>query len=370
MRGSRLAKLLMGLIVASALLAGAEAALRLLLGPPPPPVRVYRAIEDHERYFEVRDGEVRASYMRYDPVPPFPATSAPLRVAALGGSSVHAGSEAVGWAEEFPALIGEQIGFTVLNLGSPGLDSFDLLQMIEELSALDVDALLIYTGHNDLGNALFERRYGTVRSGLAAHARSRLGHLQLYCQLARLLQPPVGSPRRWESGRIDTPRSRPLPERQHQEALENLRINLRRIAWRTAQLDTPVVLVTPVSRVTRLPPPTSCRPEVPCATQLFREASRIRRTDPEAAVPLLLAARDADRLRLRAPTVVQEDIRQLAAEWPHITLVDAERDLPRQPDLDVVADRLFTDALHLSARGHIELARLAAPAVRSALQKR
>ena len=193
-------KLLAGMLVALLFLGGAEGLLRGLLGPPPPPVRVYRALGEHERYFQISaDGAtVSALYDAEAGIPDFPVDAGGQRVVVMGGSSVHGGSPGVEDAWEFPGRLEVLTGAETLNLGQPGLDSFDLVRMLDELlaAAVRIDVLVVYAGHNDFGNTLFENRYGTLRAGLSARALSVLGRLQLFSQLSRLLQPISGSTRR------------------------------------------------------------------------------------------------------------------------------------------------------------------------------
>ena len=77
-------------------------------------------------------------------------------------------------------------------------------------------------------------------------------------------------------------------------------------------------------------------------------------------------ARDLDGKPLRAPSQIQEAVRQVAAEQ-HTWLVDLPETLPKAAELPVLDAALFSDFIHLSAQGHQVFAKQLEPALREAL---
>ena len=343
-------------------LAAVELGLRVALGPPPPAVRVHAALGEHDRYFKVNDGLVKAIYGDQGRET-FPLKSDSPRFAVLGGSTVHGGTHGIDFPQEFPHRAGRMLGVRAINLGSPGLDSHDLVRIMAELSQLDTSAWVVYTGHNDFGNAHFEGRYGTVSSALVARTQSLLGRLQLYTQVSRAVQPMTGASRRRRNGMEPAANEvRPLTPARFQMALDGLRSNLDRLAWMSEQQGVPMVLVVPVGRITQPAGRNPCdRPG--CPAELIQQAQELAPTDPDEALRLLQKARDTDPIGLRAPTAAQDAVRDVAHAHDHITLVDTFADLPRDPHFPTPDRQLFMDPVHLSRRGHTQVAALVALAL-------
>lgn len=341
--------------------------MRLVLGPPPPATRVYAALGDQERYFET-DGELLRPAYGAEPPAPFPQSAPWPRFAVMGGSSVHGGTPGAGLDREFPGRAARMLGVEGLNLGSPGLDSHDLARMVAELDGVELDALVLYTGHNDFGNTHFEGRYGTVSSALVARGRSLLGRLQLYAQLTRLVLGPSGELRRSRGGMAPQAGSMlPLNPARVELALAGLVANLERILWLAEAQGWPVVLMVPVSQLTLPPDRQGCdRPG--CPADLLREADQVADTDPERAQHLLQLARDADPMGIRAPTAAESAIRALG-DRPGVTLVDCFVALPRDRRFPVPARELFIDPVHLSLRGHSQVGALLALALEPILSR-
>jgi hypothetical protein len=196
---------------------------------------------------------------------------------------------------------------------------------------------------------------GTPRSAALAEIRARLLDLQVVFQLDRGLRAVQG--RR-------SPAIPPLSDEAWQAALDALEVNLERIAVFAERAGTRLVLITPVSPLAQQPEPQPCdRP--PCPIEVFRKGMGLRREDPARAAELLRLARDLDRVGLRAPTAAQDAVRRTAARHPTAVLVDAERDLPKEQDIPVLANALFQDAVHFSRFGHRALAEILVPVLRS-----
>jgi lysophospholipase L1-like esterase len=351
-----LPRLLAGLAVAALALVGLEGALRLTLGPPPAPLRVYGGLAEKGDLEPTADGyrlgwqtDLNTTLPRDRPA------GAPPAVYVAGGSTVHGGS-GLDPREEFAALIGHQTRAETWNLGAPGLDSHDLVRIVDQVNAAAPPAVwVVYTGHNDLGNARFQQRYGSVRAGLAAHTQAALEHLRLYVSLSRLL----GRRGDRRAQAIDPATQQPLTTAQVEAALRHLEANLAWLAWRTGQDGQRLVLVVPTCDLLFAPPDLPCGAG-PCASAEFAEGISRVGTDPAEAARLLSLARDHDHLALRAPSSVGATLRAIANTHSHVDVVETERDLPREPGLDIPARRLFLDGIHLTAEGHREVARLVA----------
>ena len=360
---SRARRALFGLFFAAFLLGTVELVLRLLLGPPPPPVKVYNAIGEHASWFSVKDGRVTPDYINIDPPEPFPVEVNGKRCAALGGSTVHGGTPSLGMPNEFPNLTGQLVGVPVLNLANPGLDSFDHVEIVTRLVQWRFDCLVLLGGHNDFGNAYFQKRYGTLASGLAARARAGLENFQLFVQLNRVLAPPEGVSRSEQTRGGSA--ANLVDDQAWWAALRYLEANTRRIAWMARQHGVKLIIVSPPSGLHVPPGQRDCSgPD--CPWTVYQEAQATISVDPSRAAELFRRARDLDRLALRAPSAAQEALRRVAEEEGAI-FVDAERELPQEQSVPIPDHTLFQDGVHLTASGHQAMARLLAPYVYNAV---
>ena len=365
-------KLVMGIVVASCTLCLVEVALRFTLGPPPPAVQVYSRSPITDGWFEESDGMIMPRFQAlfgiedfrkgWIPEGSFKVDSPNRRFAVLGGSTVHGGTPDLHVSGEFPALLGQATGSNGINLGNPGLDSHDIVQIAEELRAYPMDAWVLYTGHNDFGNGYFLQRYQGWAGGFQAHARSVLEGLQLFWQLRSLgeLTTTHGTEPDPEH-QFDAPGTEPAQKAHIQ--MDYLR-NMRRIIWFAEQANIPVVLVVPASGLFMAP---VGRCEDGASRKLWKQGMRQASEQSPEATTSLQQARDADCIPLRILSQAQDGLRELARA-PHVYLVDAPNELPRDPDTNVASSSLFFDHVHLSKRGHRQMADLIAPTLRQVLQ--
>lgn len=358
-------KILFGLIVTALVLGVVELGLRLAMGPPPASTIVYNAFGPRDGWFNVSDGMVRSPFVEVDPPPPFPVAYSGQRCAVLGGSTVHGGSPDVGNDGEFPALMTQDLGFPVINLAAPGFDSFDHLAMTRELLAWPWSCLILAGGHNDFGNLYFLSRYGDTGSGLKARAMAGLEQLYLFSQLHRLVARPEWSQTRLPGvpssteGFVD-------PARLWQ-ALRHFQANTERLLWLAKEAKVPVLVVIPAGNLLQTPTQQFCTgPD--CAVDVYQQALAARQRDPVTASALLRRARDLDQIPLRAPSAALEILRSSAEKYG-FPVVDAERELPQERDLQVPQRPLFRDAVHLSVSGHRAMARILEPAVSAMLEE-
>lgn len=338
--------------LAAGLLLALEGGLRLSLGPPPPPVQVYRALGERDAWIEPRVEGPWPAYQHEAQVLPVEA-----EVAVLGGSSVRGGTPGLGSSQELAGVAGRRLGRPVANLGSPGLDSHDHVQILDallETRALpELATVVVYAGHNDFGNARFQARYGDVSAGLAAHLQGQLERLQLYAQLSRLLRPVRGQVRQVGGA----PPRTGLSQGAWEAALRDLERNLGRLVWRTEQAGLGLVLLAPMSDLLLPPVDQTCTAERCPSTDFERGLSSGSARD-------LRRARDTDFVALRSPSAVGAAMARLAEAHAHVEFISVEARVPQEAELPVPARRLFFDPVHPSAEGHRVLGELLAEQLR------
>ncbi|MDG1482832.1 MAG: SGNH/GDSL hydrolase family protein [Myxococcota bacterium] len=361
-----LRKLLAGIVVALAVLALVEASLRLIAGPPPPPVAVFQVKGEVENYLELTAQTARPTYQLLEEISPFSRTAG--GAAVLGGSSVHIGRGQIETPDEFAGLLAKRLGVPFANLGAPGLDSFDLASIMAELSAVDLDLLIVYTGHNDLGNLMFQQRYGDLVGEFSAAVLPIVERTQLFSQLRRALGPPAGTAHPEKPHIIRRDRSLRPTAAQRSTAARFFTTNLARIVWTAQRRGLPLILVVPASNLLAPPARDPCQAEKPCAKTLWQHGVHLNQQgELEEGLAMLQQVRDIDPVTIRASSAIEAAIRSFANE-PGVTVIDAAADLPRMDGQLVPHSQLFEDAIHFSPAGHAAMADLLEPAARELLQ--
>ncbi len=406
----RLTRALLGLGVAVVLLLGVELLLRAVVPVSDGPQPVVRARWNVDgAAFQRRGDEVIPGYQGHDMVRPFTAEppAGVSRVFVLGGSSIRGGSGIQARDEVPGALEGllREAGHPVevLNLGRPGLDSHHHRLVLGEAVAFQPDVVVLYIGHNDIGNAVLEDRYGTVGASLTVRARLLLDRLASYRMLKAALAPSESSGddpavAAHEQGRRDgLALTCPPDDPRRALAARDLQANLEAMVRDAHGAGADVVLVTPVANwvsagpVGRSCPELSPAPErgrgpddrggaamspaalaaaleqdPGCPELLFeRGLQRLERGDP-GAYDDLRAALEGDQLPLRATRAMTDAVRAAAAS-SGATLLDLEADAEAAHGAPPPA--WFRDVVHLSVRGHGVIARALVPVVQGLLDE-
>ncbi len=381
-------KPLLGLALALLLLVAMELVLRLVMGAPDPPIMVRSTWSEEPSPFTRVRGKLSPEFQRGDRIAAFTELPAPgvFRILVLGGSSVRGGSK-LPLRKEFPALLQQaltQRGLRteVLNLGRPAFDSHQIKLLLPEALKLQPSAVIVYTGHNDLGNALMHSRYRGVAGALQARSLVALHQLQLYNLLRGLLG---RSSLAVDFNRRTAKNLEPISTAQELMSAAHMAQNLQVVAERSPGS----VFVTPISNyVTRQPlgagcPGTSLPPRiegptmeawgfrlaalnkelarVPDCAALLHDRGRVRlMLGDEGGLDDLYLAKELDPQPIRAKQAHVEAVRQ-AARKGGARLADLEAQAVAEhgaPPAD-----WFIDAIHFSQEGHQAVAKSLVPVV-------
>lgn len=366
-----LAKAASGLGIAFGVLAFVEVLGRLLWGQPPPsPQLIQLSVARLEA-----DGSALA--LRHDTEPAqdvrVGAKGHRPRVVVMGGSSVRH-SHHKGPRVNFPTWLSEALpDVEVVNLGAPGMTTLGILGLVRELAQVDAqaDLLVVYAGHNDFSEPIFQGTLGGSSLALLP-VHTLLGKSWIAAGL-RGTTTALVPPRRDDPGQITvTSDARALAWRQ--ATLEDYEANLRAIVARSPA---PVVLST-VARSFDHPPvgvladadhprcaqtvaglprmrmddpaalarkvDAQCGPDQALA-HWYRAQAAARAGDEAAAVEHFAELRRRDPLPLSAPPEAHTVVRRVVDDTD-ATLWDAAGALGPLPD-----GLLFDDLLHPSPRG-------------------
>lgn len=356
-------RLLAGVLLVVITVVVAEGLLWLLGGPPLPPLQVFQSRGEHAVYLSITDHQVQPTYQDVSPLQSFDQRA--LAAAVLGGGSVHGGTP-LEPTEEFSGLLAQRLGFPVHNLGAPGLDSFDLVSVVEELSAVSLKLLIVYAGHNDLNNLMLRQRYDDMSGVFSERFLPVLEQLQTFSMLYRRLLPPSGTQAPAQPERIRRDESLRPSAAQRAIAVRYFTTNLERIVWLCQQRSLPLVLVVPASDLLAPPARDHCYDDK-CAKGLwFRGVKAVNNFRPQEGLGFLRQARDIDPISARASSDIEAAVRSFHRR-PGVTVVDAAVDLPRKANHLVPEHSLFEEATYFSAAGHVEMANLLEEPVRRLL---
>ena len=356
---------LLGLLVSAVLLGLAEGVVRGVLGPPTPPMIAFEP--DHEDLLRIEGDRVYRSLQGPVELEPFPVKKrAQPRVIWLGGSSVH---EAFGSDDhEASGQLRRRLSVESLNLGAPAVETDDLVPLVPQLLELEPDALVIYVGHNDRGNRVFEHWSDQERRTMAVRGLLR------YSKLFETLDSRFRRPSPPRSVEVDV-------EAVH----ERFEKNLSGIVDLARAKSVLVLLVTPASTAwapsVRWACPETMRERLPVADPVhMKTPERVlqgldlegdcrdlewARAVVDRDIETLDRLRDTDPLPMRADQRTVETVRRIAREHDAL-LVDLNAAL-REEGGGLEPHELFKDNLHFTPEGHSRVARLVAPVLREAL---
>jgi lysophospholipase L1-like esterase len=383
-------KALFALIVAATVLGVAEGLARVVIGPPVPQL-VAHMPDGRTPLIRRTEASLEPLYQHTRAAGPIPLkATGSKRVVWLGGSSIHGGTFDITAWQEAPGRMGQILGLESINLGGVGMDTVTITAVLDDVIALGPDAVVLYTGHNDLGNAVFTGRYAGTEQAATAQLRAILGSSRLF----QWLETRVREREVFVMVSPETEGQFTVSEATRSTIHERFEERLRHIVFKLSRADIIVVMMTVISNPLAPSMEFSCpealkmigfptaRPEAwpvdGIATEALAQAETVApgcrdlawlrarlEADREAAVAALDALRDADPLPVRADRQMNEIIRSVAKE-AGVLLVDADR-AARTLGGGVEPTAWFVDLMHLTVPGHDALAIMAALKVASAL---
>ena len=341
------------------------------------------------------------------------------RVVVQGGSTA-AGFPYGRWAG-LAGMLGDRLEATfpdreieVISTAMAAVNSYALLDLVDEIIAVEPDAVLIYAGHNEyLGILGVGSALASSSSRTATLLHLRLGGLRIYQFLRRLvsdaralLQSPLvqsplsqnrkgdsGSARRTMISRAAAGARIPFGSDLYRQGALQLEANLSAILGKYRRAGIPVYIGTLASNEKDFEPfhsPLSGRVEPDAwesGWQAYRSARQGGDTDAargvlsrlleldvnsaeawyalgelereageiDAARRAYRNARDRDPLRFRAPEDFNRVIREVAKRYG-ATLVDVRRHLEVASPDGIVGDELLLEHVHPNAEGYFLLA--------------
>lgn len=320
-----------------------------------------------------------------------------LRLVVQGGSTAAGypygmGAALAGMLEQRLRRTMPDRHIEVVNTALSAVNSYTLLDLSDEIIALQPDAVLIYAGHNEYLGLL-----GVGSSYVASHSiwlnrlLIQLRQLYLVQWLEQMLLPSASteasSSTRTLMAQVARHKNIALDSPLYQAGLEQFSRNMTALLQKYAKAGIPVYLATVASNIADQPPFSSTALSTEEQQQLTQlQAAELQsqaaqqlltRLSTEAspsadfhyqlgqllrqaglmqtAEQQLQQARDLDLLRFRAPSAINQRIRQLAQQHQAV-LVDTEAAFRQQAADGLIGSSLMLEHLHPNPRGYFVLA--------------
>jgi tetratricopeptide (TPR) repeat protein len=258
----------------------------------------------------------------------------------------------------------------VMNTAMSAINSYALLDYMDEILAHEPDAILIYAGHNEF--------YGAMGVASMESVGKYRWVVNTFLKLTRfrtflLVRDFVGRIRRWIENMVNedtaTVHTETLMERivadqtvsygsrMYGLGKHQFEENLRAIYEKAKDRGVPVIVSELVSNVRDQAPFVSqASDSLPSALEVYRLAQKLeaekKYADAERAYE---RAKDLDELRFRAPEEFNEIIHRVAAEFSE-PVVPMKSYFEKASPNGLVGDNLMTDHLHPNIKGYFLMA--------------
>jgi tetratricopeptide (TPR) repeat protein len=287
----------------------------------------------------------------------------------------------------------------VITTAMSAVNSYTMLDLVNEIIAIEPDAVLIYAGHNEYVGVMGA---GSALSAIQSHGAKLLflkfKDLRLYQLMQRLIglfnpAPPAakgGEQRGTLMAQAATNREIPFGSDIYEQGKQQFEGNLRLLLQKYQQASIPVIIGTLASNEKDQKPFVSSESEEAkaqwqqawlnyhnarneqdvqtanaqlenLATQSDSAAfwyqlglNHLQQGNDSAGRDALRRAKDLDQLRFRAPEDMNKIIRALSQEF-NLPLADVQQYLAMYSEQGVIGDRLMLEHLHPNKRGYFLL---------------
>ena len=252
----------------------------------------------------------------------------------------------------------------VINTAMAAVNSYTLLDFVEEIKAIEPDAVFIYTGHNEYlgvlgaGSALAGK--GGRSATLSFLYLKDLKLYQLLEQLVQLFSPEVNaaaSNERTLMAKVAKGKQIEYDSELYQLGLMQFAGNLHDITEKYVEAGIPVFLGTLASIEREMPPFSTVGKSLDehssgQSYQLGLDA--LQQGNYEEAKAAFQRARDLDGLRFRAPSAFNDIVRNLSKQ-EGITLVDVETQIRNDSEHGIIGLSHMLEHVHPTLRGYFLL---------------
>jgi tetratricopeptide (TPR) repeat protein len=258
----------------------------------------------------------------------------------------------------------------VVNTALTAINSYALLDFMDEIIKQQPDALLIYTGHNEFYGALGVASMESLgRIGWVVRTLLKLQRFKTFALLRDVIariEKSIGGgsdgdvvkdPMETVMSRIVKDQTIPLHSDLYESGKNQFRSNLRSILQKSKEAGIPVLISELVSNVRDQRPSISIENDtLPSAEEMFERARSLETEGRyDEARKAYYMAKDLDALRFRAPEELNEIIHSLAAEFG-VPVVPMKSYFESASPHGCIGENLMHEHLHPKIDGYFLMA--------------
>lgn len=287
-----------------------------------------------------------------------------FRVFVLGASTTY--GYPFGYNLMFSRMLEHRLNETlpnrrveVVNVAMPAINSYSLLDFMDEILKQAPDVILIYAGHNEYYGALGAAsmvNMGRARPVVLAYMQ--LTRLKLFLAVRDVVSavgrggaPANVAPTATLMERMVSEQSIPLNSKLYHTGVQQYEQNMRAILKKAQRYNVSVLLSDLVCNVSDLKPFVSLDgPE--SAASMFEQAQQLQSAGQVDEAKLAFeTARDLDALRFRAPSALNTIVHQLGSEF-QVPVVAMQAAFESASPQGLVGDNLMLDHVHPTIEGY------------------
>ena len=273
----------------------------------------------------------------------------------------------------------------VISTAMSAVNSYTLLDFVDEIIAIDPDLVVVYAGHNEyLGLFGVGSSLSVAASPRVSRAHLALNRLRLYRVLGRLLArtqdeaPADRDSARSLMARVAGKRSIAFESGDYRRGIEQYKHNVAKLARRYRDAGVPVFVGTLVANESDQPPFVSAPPSPDkLGSTEATDVDRLREvvdTSPDSAAAWFalgraleaagkltearaayLEAKDRDQLRFRAPEAFNDVLKEITTD-SNARLVDVQHALASASSTRIVGASLMLEHVHPTLDGYFLMA--------------
>lgn len=280
-----------------------------------------------------------------------------FRVVVLGGSSAQ------GFPYNFYYSFAEQleqmllinthgVNVEVINLGMTAVNSYVIHDLAKRIADLDVDAVVIYAGHNEYYGSFgaASTQFGLVNNVGLKRFILFLKDFRLYQLMEEMMKPdaPKNVEQRTLMAKVVSESDIAFEGEIYEDGIEQFEKNMGDVLKRFSKKSIPVYFCTIASNLKDQKP----MEDNEAAVDAFELASeKYEQGDLAGARQHFIEAKELDGIRFRAPEMINEKVKELAQQYG-ATVVDAQKVLEEHSASGIEDASLFVDHLHPTSEGH------------------
>jgi|AntRauTorckE6833_2_1112554.scaffolds.fasta_scaffold02427_9 lysophospholipase L1-like esterase len=239
----------------------------------------------------------------------------------------------------------------IINLGMTAVNSYVIWDLKEEIVKADPDAVIIYAGHNEYYGSfgVGSNQFGHLNSMFLKRLILKLKDFRLYQFLEGILRPSASTTSdRTMMSQVVKESEIIFDQETYKQGIDQFRNNITDFVDVMKANDIKVVIGTIASNIKDQPPFSDNK----TAHHNYAVADSLLKAGKiQAASQKFTEAKDFDEIRFRAPSAINEVIKNIA-DNKEVELVDIEDLSFQASEQGIPGDDLFTDHLHPNSSFH------------------